>query len=131
MWLELPWQGYRQCMQFSRIVSTTLGGLFVVGALSGAPSAAKADTTSTALIVAGVAAITGAILYDSSNHPYYVRNDRRYYITQNEERYYRSHHHGVVRRAYVPEQEYPVARDPYHGGYNGHGDNGNGYNQQH
>jgi hypothetical protein len=115
-------------MQFSRIVSTTLGGLLVVGALSGAPSAAKADTASTAAIIAGVAAITGAILYDSSNHPYYVRNNHRYYITQNEEHYYRSHHRGVERRAYVPEQEYPVARDPYHGGDNGHG---NGYNQQH
>jgi hypothetical protein len=95
-----------------------------MGTLSGVPSVAKADTASTAAIIAGVAAITGAILYDSSNHPYYVRNNHRYYITQNEEQYYRSHHHGVVRRAYVPEQEYPVARDPYHGHY---GDNGNGY----
>jgi hypothetical protein len=118
-------------MQFSRIVSTTLGGLLVLGALSGAPSAAKADTSSTAAIIAGVAAITGAILYDSSNHPYYVRSNRRYYITQNEEHYYRAHHRGVVRRAYVPEQEYPVARDPYGNGYNGRNNdnnrNGNGY----
>jgi hypothetical protein len=28
-----------------------------------------------------------------------------------------------MRNAYVPEAEYPVGRDPYHGG--GHGDGGN------
>jgi hypothetical protein len=45
------------------------------------------------------------------------------YVSQNEATYYRGHHHGVMRNAYVPEAEYPVGRDPYHGG--GHGDGGN------
>ena len=62
----------------------------------------------------GTAAIVGALVYDSNNHPYYVRNNRRYYVTQQEAGYYRSHHQGVERRAYVPEREYPVQRDPYH-----------------
>jgi hypothetical protein len=74
-----------------------------------------ADTASTVAIAAGAAAIVGALLYDSNDRPYYVRNNHRYYVTQPEEQYYRVHHHGVVRKAYVPEQEYPVARDPYHG----------------
>jgi hypothetical protein len=80
--------------------------------LGGMPAAA--DTSSTAAIVAGAAAIAGALLYDANNHPYYVRNNHRYYVTQPEAQYYRSHHHGVTRQAFVPEQEYPVARDPYH-----------------
>ena len=102
-------------MKFPRLVSTALGGLLVLGTFGGAQIAAKADTASTAAIVAGAAAIVGALLYDSNNRPYYVRNNHRYYVTQAEAQYYRGHHHGVVRRAYVPEQEYPVARDPYHG----------------
>jgi hypothetical protein len=82
--------------------------------------AAQADTASTAAIIAGAAAIAGAILYDSNNHPYYIRNNHRYYITQQEDQYYRSHHPGYTRRAYVPEQQYPVARDPYHGNMGRH-----------
>jgi hypothetical protein len=74
-----------------------------------------ADTASTAAIAAGAAAIAGALLYDSSNHPYYIRDNHRYYVTASEASYYRSHHHGVTRKAFVPEQEYAVKRDPYHG----------------
>src|SRR5262249_37248420 len=79
-----------------------------------APQPAAADTASTAAIVAGAAAIVGALLYDSSNKPYYVRSGHRYYVTQQEAQYYRAHHHMVQRQAWVPENEYPVARDPYH-----------------
>jgi hypothetical protein len=100
-------------MKISSLVLPALGGLLVLGAVSGTQAPAKADTTSTALIAAGAAAIIGALLYDSNNHPYYVNNNRRYYVTDQEATYYRGHHQGYVRQAYVPEREYPVAR-PYH-----------------
>ncbi len=87
----------------------------VLSSLGATQTVAKADTASTAAIIAGAAAIVGALLYDANNRPYYVRGGHRYYVTQREAQYYRGHHHGVERRAYVPEQEYPVARDPYHG----------------
>ncbi len=112
-------------MKSSHLVSTTLGGLLTLAAFAGTPTIAKADTASTAAIVAGAAAIVGALLYDGSNHPYYVRNNRRYYVTQNEAQYYRSRHQGVQRNAWVPENEYPVARDPYHN--QGNGNQGNGH----
>jgi hypothetical protein len=119
-------------MQYSRLFSTALGGLLVAGTLGATQLPAKADTASTAAIVGGAAAIVGALLYDGSNHPYYVRDNHRYYVTQDEAQYYRSHHHGTVRSAYVPEQEYPVARDPYHGnsghGNAAHGNMGHGNN---
>ena len=102
-------------MKSSLLISTALGGFILLGSLGGTQTAAKADTASTAAIVLGAAAITGALLYDANNHPYYVRSNRRYYVTQPEAQYYRSHHRGYVRSAYVPEQEYPIARDPYHG----------------
>jgi hypothetical protein len=101
-------------MKLSLFTSTALAGALVLGAVVGTPSIAKADTASTAAIIAGAAGIVGALLYDNNNRPYYVRNNRRYYVTQNEAQYYRGHHRGVERRAFVPEQEYPVARDPYH-----------------
>lgn len=97
-----------------RLATSALGGLLLAGTLGGAPIAARADTASTAAIVAGAAAIVGALIYDSNNHPYYVRNNRRYYVTPQEAQYYRAHHRGYQRNAYVPEPEYPVARDPYH-----------------
>lgn len=65
-----------------------------------APQPAAADTATTAAIVAGAAAIVGALVYDANNRPYYVRNGHRYYVTPQ-------------------EAQYPVARDPYH---NNHGD---------
>lgn len=102
----------------------TIAGAAVLAlsvAAAGTPAPAQADTASTAAIAAGAAAIVGALLYDSNNRPYYVRNGHRYYVTQDEERYYRGHHPGVERRAYVPEREYPVARDPYHGRPNNNG----------
>ncbi len=101
-------------MKFSSVLLPALGGLLVLGSIGGTPTAAKADTASTVAIAAGAAAIVGALLYDGNNHPYYVRNNHRYYVTQNEAQYYRGHHQGVTRQAYVPEREYPVARNPYH-----------------
>jgi hypothetical protein len=80
------------------------------------PRPAQADTATTVAIVAGAAAIVGALLVDGNNQPYYVQNNRKYYVTQNEAQYWRSHHKTVVRRAYVPETEYPVARSA---GYRG------------
>lgn len=77
------------------------------------PKAAQADTAST-MAIAGAAAIVGALLIDGNNRPYYVNNNHRYYVSQSQANYYRAHHHVVQRRAYVPENEYPVA-------------NGNGY----
>jgi len=95
----------------------TLRMAAVVGMLSAAftttgvaPSVARADTASTAAIIAGAAAITGALIYDSSNHPYYVQSGRRYYVTPSQATWYRQHHRGTERRAYIPETEYPVAR---------------------
>ncbi len=102
-------------MKPSALIATALGAVFAFGSLDASQDVAKADTASTAAIVAGAAAIVGALLYDSNNHPYYVRDNRRYYVTQNEAQYYRKRHRGVVRNAYVPEQEYPIARDPYRG----------------
>jgi hypothetical protein len=75
------------------------------------PRPAQADTATTAAIITGAAAIVGALLLDGNNQPYYVNNNRKYYVTQPEANYWQSHHHVVVRRAYVPESEYPVARN--------------------
>ncbi len=97
-----------------RLLPSALGALLVMANIGPAQTAAKADTASTAAIAAGAAAIAGALLYDSSNHPYYIRDNHRYYVTAGEANYYRSHHHGVTRKAFVPEQEYAVKRDPYH-----------------
>jgi len=98
------------------IVSMLLAGAVVLGGTFVQPAQpARADTTSTALIVAGAAAIVGALLIDNNNRPYYVNGGKRYYVTQAEANNWKQHHRVVQRRAYVPEQEYPVARDPYHG----------------
>lgn len=115
-------------MNVTRFFTTALAGLVVAGSIGTTQTVAKASTASTAGIAAGAAAIVGALLYDSSNHPYYVRNNHRYYVTQSEAQSYRSHHHGQMRRAYVPEQEYPVARDPYHGNVQNHGNMSHGGN---
>jgi hypothetical protein len=115
-------------MNVSRRASTAAGAILVAATLGGAPQVARADTASTVAIAAGAAAIVGALLYDSSNHPYYVRDGHRYYVTQDEARYYRSHHPGGrMRQAYVPEREYPVARDPYHGNPGRGGARGNAH----
>jgi hypothetical protein len=100
-------------MKLSRIILPALGGLLFLGSIGGTPAPAKADTTSTALIAVGAAAIVGALLYDGNNRPYYVRDNHRYYVSQNEAQYYRGHHRTYQRQAWVPEREYPVARDPY------------------
>lgn len=87
-----------------------LGTALVAAATVSVPAPAQANTTSTVLIAAGAAAIVGALLVDSNSHPYYVQNNQRYYVTQDEATYYRSHHQVVQRRAWVPENEYPVQR---------------------
>jgi hypothetical protein len=47
-------------MKLSRIILPALGGLLFLGSIGGTPAPAKADTTSTALIAVGAAAIVGA-----------------------------------------------------------------------
>jgi hypothetical protein len=110
-------------MKISSVILPALGSLLVLGSIGGTATPAKADTTSTIAIAAGAAAIVGALIYDGSNHPYYVSNNHRYYVTQQEATYYRGHHHGNTRQAYVPESAYPVARDPYHNNQNNHQNN--------
>lgn len=103
-----------------KVINDSLKGLVLGAALVGTtfvaiPRPAQADTTSTVLIAAGAAAIVGALLLDANNRPYYVKNNHRYYVTQSEANYYRSHHKVVARQAWVPENEYPVARNAgYH-----------------
>ena len=103
-----------------------IGGL-TVAATFVAPQPAPADTATTAAIIAGAAAIVGALLLDSNQRPYYVKDNRRYYVSQPEATYYRTHYHAVQRQAWVPEQRYPIAR-PYPGnnGNHGNGNYGNG-----
>jgi len=101
------------------------GAITISGSFGLAAQPAKADTASTAAIIAGAAAIVGALLIDNNNRPYYVNGGKRYYVTQAEANQWKSRHHVVQRQAYVPEQEYPVARDPYHGNQ-GHGNQGQG-----
>jgi hypothetical protein len=84
----------------------------LIATFSTVPRVASASTTSTALIIAAAAAIAGALLYDSSGRPYYVRSNKRYYVSQPVAQYYQGHHKGVYRKAWVPEQEYPVAQPP-------------------
>lgn len=56
------------------------------------PQPARADTTSTALIAAGAAAIIGSLIYDSSKHQYYyTHGSRRVYVDNNTANYYRNH----------------------------------------
>jgi hypothetical protein len=98
--------------------ASAIGGLIIAATLV-APQPAPADTESTAAIVSAAAGIVGALLIGANNQPYYVKNNHRYYVTQPEAQYYRGHHKVVQRQAYVPEQEYPVARNPYQGGNNG------------
>jgi len=103
-------------MKVHQLISTALGGILVAGTLATSSIPAAADTGSTAAIAVGAAAIVGALLYDGNNRPYYVRNNHRYYVTAGEANAYRSRHPGgVERRAFVPEKEYDVKRDPYHG----------------
>lgn len=102
----------------NNVLEISLKRLVIASALLAAvtfslPRAAQADTASTVAIAAGAAAIVGALLIDGNNRPYYVNNNRRYYVSQSQASYYRNHHHVVQRRAYVPENEYPVAN-----GYN-------------
>lgn len=102
-------------MKPSSVISAILVSSVIIGGSLGSARPAQADTASTAAIIAGAAAIVGALLIDSNNRPYYVNSGKRYYVTQAEANTWRQRHKVVQRRAYVPEQEYPVARDPYRG----------------
>lgn len=93
---------------FRRLI---LGSAIVAATTISIPRPAQANTTSTALIAAGAAAIIGALLTDANNHPYYVQNNRRYYVTPAEANYYRSHRNVVQRTAWVQENQYPVQRN--------------------
>ncbi|HEV3156831.1 MAG TPA: hypothetical protein VGZ00_05735 [Candidatus Baltobacteraceae bacterium] len=116
-------------MKSSTLRLSTLAVALAATLTMGVTSPARADTGSTAAIIAGAAAIVGALIYDSNNHPYYVRDGHRYYVTEQQAGYYRQHHHGNERRAYVPEQEYPVARS--YNQFNQHGDNQHGDDHGH
>ena len=99
-------------IQFSRsLKGLTVGAALVAAVTISLPRPAQADTTSTALIAVGAAAIVGALLYDGNKRPYYIKNNRRYYVSQDTATYYRSHHQGYMRHAWVPEREYPVAQN--------------------
>lgn len=102
-------------MKLSSIMLPALGAVLTLGSISATAAPVKASTASTLLIAGAAASIVGALLYDGNNRPYYIQNNRRYYVTQQEANTYRAHHRGYTRQAYVPEREYPVARDPYHG----------------
>jgi hypothetical protein len=96
------------------ILPALMAGSIALGIFAGpAAQPARADTSST-MAIAGAAAIVGALLLDGNNRPYYVQNNRRYYVSQQEANTWRQRHHVVQRQAWVPEREYPVARDPYH-----------------
>ena len=56
-----------------------------------APRPAAADTQSTAAIIAGAAAIVGALLSDNSGNQYYVNDGYRHYVNRDVANYYRSH----------------------------------------
>jgi hypothetical protein len=63
----------RNCLMFTALLFTLIGG----------PVPVKADTTSTLLISAGIAAIAGAIIYNNGHKPYYNdRYGRRHYVRQ-------------------------------------------------
>ncbi len=95
----------------SALKRVVLGTALVAAVAVSAPRPAQADTASTAAIVAGAAAIVGALLVDSNNRSYYVKNNERYYVTPGEATYYRAHHKVVQRQAWVPENSYPVRRN--------------------
>ena len=120
-----------------KIIQNTLrifvvGSAFVAVTTVSIPRPAQADTATTAAIVTGAAAIIGALLLDGNNQPYYVNNNRKYYVTQPEANYWQSHHNVVVRKAYVPESEYPVARNAgYRVPQEQHGNNQGRGNQGH
>jgi hypothetical protein len=79
-------------MKSLHLVSTALGGLVLLGSLTGTATVAKADTASTIAIAAGAAAIVGALLTDNSGRSYYVRDNQRHYVDHNTAVYYRSRH---------------------------------------
>jgi hypothetical protein len=91
------------------IKSVVAGAALVAVTTVGIPRPAQAATSPA--LLAAVGAIVGALLLDSNNHPYYVKNNKRYYVTQTEANTYRARHRVVVRQAWVPENEYPVARN--------------------
>jgi hypothetical protein len=61
------------------------------------PRPASADTQSTVAIIAAAAAVVGAIAYDNSGRPYYVRYGHRCYVSPAVVNYY--HARGRIRVA--------------------------------
>lgn len=83
------------------IRTTALAVMLAVGATISAasiPQRASADTNTTIAIAA--AAIVGALLIDSNNRPYYVRNNHRYYVSNGVAQYYYAHQDPVYYRAH-------------------------------
>lgn len=74
--------------------SVLAAGLLASLAIFAMPRPASADTQSTAAIVAAAAFIVGAIAYDNSGRPYYVRGGRRWYVSRPVADYYRTHRWG-------------------------------------
>lgn len=86
--------------------------------MTAAPRPASADEASTAAIIAGAAAIVGAILYDNSGQPYYVQDGRHHYISDAQANYYRERGNND-RNAWAPVRS-----------ENNRGNTGNGWNDR-
>ena len=74
-------------------------GLLASLSIFAMPAPASADTRSTAAIVAAAALVIGAIAYDNSGRPYYVRGGRRWFVSRDVASYWRYHrvHRGYRR----------------------------------
>ena len=56
-------------------------GIAIAGSVT-TPAVALADTATTAAIAAGIGAIVGTLLYDSTRHQYYyIRSGHHYYVS--------------------------------------------------
>ena len=71
--------------------SVLAAGLLASVSVFALPRPASADTQSTVAIAAAAALIIGAIAYDNSGRPYYVRDNRRWYVDRNVAQYYEMH----------------------------------------
>ncbi len=85
-------------MTSSHLVSTTLGGLIALSTFGMTAAPAAADTN--ASMIAGAAAIVGALLSDNSGRSYYVQSNQRHYVSHDQAMYYRSHHRGNMGHGY-------------------------------
>ena len=85
------------------------------------PRPASADTQSTVAIVAAAAAIVGAIAYDNSGRPYYVRYGHRCYVSPAVVNYYHSRGWDRVAPQYHTWNNNPGRGNRHDRGYYGHG----------